>query len=196
MSNGFSVTGNKEFDFYLQNYDDIEAFKKIVEVSEIGIPQWVAGEIKDIIRKLHRNDFFEELNLEYHEDGIWWSDRKYYDEERGVGVFFQFEEGLQLKHMTNPKEPVSLRFAMETEGKTKKVMTTGWQRYITKCKKELNKKNILVYENDEENLAKYSLWDFTNINVLKKQSFSAKPIEKAVKDFTLSLLPLIRKRKP
>lgn len=195
MPNRPSVTGNKEYDFYLQHYEDIEALSKVIQIAEIGIPQWVEGEIKDIIRSMQHKGFFDDFNLIYHEDGVWWSDPKYYDEEKGKGVYFQFEQGWEFKNITNPNEPISLCLAIDSD-KRNKNLTVTWQRYLGKFQKGLRKKNIFVYTDDETYLAEYSFWEFTNINVLRNQAFSSKRIENAVKDFTLSLLPLIRKKKP
>lgn len=197
MRNSFSVTGNKEYDFYLQNYENVKSLQEIIKISEVGIPQWLEGEIRDAIRDLHHREFFDDINLTYHEcDEPWWSCDKYYDEDKEIGVYFQFESGWALKNVVDVNDPIYLCFAVDASGRNGKYARTSWQKYFYKFKRELRKKNITTYDDDDAYLAVYSLWNLTNIDVIKKQRFSTKPIQEAVKNFTLTLLPIIKKKKP
>jgi len=193
-------TKDNWLNFVIDHYKDIEAINEIYGMAQKKLPEQVNLAITNSILELGKSFFsLEDIECETDKDGTFWYDTNLYNKKEEVGPYFGFENSVEWGNLLPEGNRNSARLvaSYNPSGK-KKAGKKDLDKWITKFgkhKSSLIKKQIMIKPDDEdpEYLAAYYLHNEVNIEVLKTQGELRKRVQKAVKEFTSAILPIMRK---
>lgn len=205
------ATGNKYLDFVIEHYADIRALNEIYQEAEGKLPEWTARKVADAIVELSQT-FFSVRGLvveDEKEEVSWWDNDKYeYDErtDTGSGPYFSFESWtIDWDSLTADQldKGASFTLFLDTSAIAKRgvrAYTDGWVEHFQKHRKALQKHRIRIVDTSYEDaddgglyVLRYYLGDIVNIDCLRQPEVMQKNVQKAVKEFTDAVLPIMRR---
>ena len=195
-------TGDKGLNFVIDHYKNIEAINEIYKTAKTKLPERVNLAIVDSIKGLENYFHSKKLICETIDGQIYWFDPDLYDTQAGLGLFLAFDYISSWAELSpegyEPDRPF-LYACYEPSGKTKadrKEDLNRWKNEIKKHKSSLLKKDIFLAKPDDDDpgwLVTYYIDKEVNIEVLKTPGELRKKVQTAVKNFTSTILPIIRK---
>lgn len=198
-------TNNKYLDFVIENAQDIQSLFEVWNYANTRLPEWVDEKVHEAIKELMHGYFIKE-DLECNNDGtqVYWLNTSIYDTDSDTGIFLGYEFNnwtLDTLVSCSPPDGGYLYTYLMPGGKNKsqkKSSADHWANKFSKKKNELKIKNIITFPNVDYNdpyLAVYYLNREININQIKRPVEFKKNVQKAVIDFTKSILPIILSRR-
>jgi hypothetical protein len=199
-------TKDKWLSFVIDRYDEIAAIEEIYGMAKKRLPEMVDRAVADCIFDL-RKDFFEKEGLLCREDEgeVIWYDPHYFDDDKDIGIYFSYEHSVNYRAFRSliPEsgdfDPAWLSVKFIPNGKNKAARTKefeAWAAYLKLQQPVLAKKQINFEPDEEETiLLAYYFQNELDIRILNTPEEFESRVEKSVKDFTTTILPIIRKKK-
>ncbi len=208
MQNVKWSSGDKYLDFLIQNYKSIKAFEEIVRYAKNLLASYVDREATEAIKDL-KYRYFERNGLKVDEDNgiIFWYDPDFtewdQDLKKGKGPVIQYEsEQVDIWKWIESEdqdEAPYLYCLVDVSGikkiKNKNLYNHEWAQLLNRDAKILSKKGISIQEEISwGNLLAYWILDkeITMEKLADREQFR-KAIQRAVRNFTDALLPILRK---
>lgn len=202
-----TITGDKYLDFVIEHYDDIKALNELWDRAEKKLPDWVNKELDNIIDSLEYG-YMDKMGLKTgfieEDDECIWFDPKIcdidFDEGTILGPYFGCTLDSDWQSLVDPEKAIMIYVYCKTDGLKKQEsqkLLKKWKMHFKKYERKLSKKEIILEpdETDEYYLLGYYLRKELNISILRNPGVFRKAIQKAVKDFTSAVLPIMKLQK-